>query len=408
MRIQIIEHQQNKRTSDKFTISSFNHPQSLDEFDVNIIKCNSKSLWECNNGKPNTINSISDFIHLSTMIKNSKSANHIIVVPQNIHHQYDRYSNTYCNKIEIKNNLPITTQIISVISSLGNTVSLVFEPTKTLIGNNNVDADFHFDISFTKQQEVSILTTSEFSKKITTIRNGENIFTTLDIHDDNIMDFLTQIGLYRVKDVFPQWLLSTPFLNDQEQNEIIAENKIIIDSANNKISSAQNILDENNEYKSILVSNGDQLVSTVFKILQQLLHCDLSGFKDIKKEDFAIPKDEVIFIGEIKGESSGVTAQKIRQIANHVDDYHADHPDEVLPLKGIFIVNSHRQKPLEEREKVHIERISQATRENVLIIETIELLRLFEKFKRNEITPEQCIAIFQTKTGLLKTNDILS
>lgn len=53
-----------------------------------------------------------------------------------------------------------------------------------------------------------------------------------------------------------------------------------------KIEAAKEILRENAKYKSILFTNGDELVSVVFSILQQLLNYDLSTFADKKKQDF--------------------------------------------------------------------------------------------------------------------------
>jgi len=40
-------------------------------------------------------------------------------------------------------------------------------------------------------------------------------------------------------------------------------------------------LDKNNEYKSILYTQGDELVKVVFEIIEQMFGCDLSNFEEI-------------------------------------------------------------------------------------------------------------------------------
>ena len=80
-------------------------------------------------------------------------------------------------------------------------------------------------------------------------------------------------------------------------------------------------LKENLRYKSILYSNGDDLVRVVFEILENILDCDLSKFEDIKKEDFLIKKDNYTFIGEIKGVTSNVKNEHISQVDVHYQKY---------------------------------------------------------------------------------------
>ena len=66
--------------------------------------------------------------------------------------------------------------------------------------------------------------------------------------------------------------------------------------------------------KSVLYTNGDELVQVVFEILEELLGCDLSQFVDLKKEDFLFTIEDTTFIGEIKGVNSNVKNPNITQL----------------------------------------------------------------------------------------------
>ena len=54
------------------------------------------------------------------------------------------------------------------------------------------------------------------------------------------------------------------------------------------VTQAEGQLEENAKYKSILYTNGNELVRVVFEILESILDYDLSSFEDILKEDFLI------------------------------------------------------------------------------------------------------------------------
>jgi hypothetical protein len=69
---------------------------------------------------------------------------------------------------------------------------------------------------------------------------------------------------------------------------------------------------------------------------------------------------------------------------------------------AILIINHQRNKPLENREPINENQINLSKRNGSLIIETITLLELFEKFKFGEITSEECIEMLSQNTGLLR------
>ena len=138
-------------------------------------------------------------------------------------------------------------------------------------------------------------------------------------------------------------------------------------------------------------------------MLEALLDCDLSSFKDEKAEDFLIKKDKHTFIGEIKGVTSNVKSEHISQLDVHYQTYldklRENTEDE--KVHQLLILNPLRNKPLQSREPVHEIQIKLAKRNECLIIETVTLLRIYEQFLMKKITSEQCMEVFSTETGLL-------
>ena len=74
-------------------------------------------------------------------------------------------------------------------------------------------------------------------------------------------------------------------------------------------------------------------------------------------------------------------------------------------VKGILIINPLRSKPLIERDPINEKQVQLAIRNNSLIITTHVLLRLFESFLNGEISVDQIIELFKSKTGLLTETD---
>ena len=197
------------------------------------------------------------------------------------------------------------------------------------------------------------------------------------------------------------------FLDDSLLQEDINEQYKIIREAEQEIKNDQGRLAKNKRYKSILYTNGHELVEVVFDILQQLLDYDLSDFVDEKREDFLIKCNEHTIIGEIKGITSNVKNDNLSQLENHFQQY-----QDLLEEEGrsenvhqVLIINPLRTRPVFEREPVHENQIKLATRYGSLIIETKTLLKLFERYLKDEISYEQCLTLFTQKTGLLTEND---
>lgn len=407
MKVQVISY--NNISNNKFkdcdiTYSSINSPKSFDEFDINIISLQESSIWENNNFEiNNSINCAADFLSLQGIIQNSCSAKTILVFPINysLKYDYSRVSKGYQKSKELKNILGSVCKIIEKIipANTDEQWTIRYENTTTIINNKEYNAAFYFDTP------CQALTTSIGSKKPTTIHYSDKLyFTSLNFSSPefDLKEYLKEIGLDHTRANIPEWLIKSNYLDDEEQHKIMDENKRIIMAAEEKIYAAKQQLEENLKYKSILVNNGNELVSVVFEILEKILDYSLSEFKDDKREDFLVKKDSVTFVGEIKGITSNVKSENVAQVERHYQAYMDELQEKGLTenVKQLLIINPFRTKELSIRDEVHQIQINLAKRYGSLIITTETLLGIFERFLNNEITVEKIISVFSSEVGL--------
>ena len=394
-------------------MTSIDAPKSMDEFDVNVFDLTGQDLWKNKYNSCDTIDKISDFLSIQTMIEKKSKAKVVIVCPQNITYYYHGYTSSqghqrYYSSIPIKGIIrQICSGVLSKIAPPNSfPLKLLYENTHTTIVGKTYEAAFYFD------SNGRILTQSDFSQKPTTVVLTDNdvYATTLKITNslEELKAFLNVLFSEKSAEAAPEWFSTVVFGDDDQQKELILRKEREIEAANLSIKTANETLARNARYKSILYTNGGELVEVVFDILEQLLGCDLSDFEDKKKEDFLIETDQYTLIGEIKGVTSNVRRDNISQIDNHYNGYLDDHPGiDVARVHQVLIINPLRKQKPDEREPVHEDQIRLAQRNGCLIVETDTLLRLFELFQRGAVSVEQCIGAFCNVTGLLKLGDIV-
>lgn len=396
---------------EKVTINKLHDARSLDEFEINIFDFKSKNIWRNSSNSNQTCNILSDLKSLNTMICNSKKSKKLILLPQNIEFKYN-YSYTsrvgkdykdYLDSCELKNMIHEMKTILSYMCDSITKLDISYENSTTMISESEISASFCFN-------DVAVgadLTQSIISEKITTIKCKDVIFSTLNISSyKDMISFLKQIHLIEEKEEIPTWLKEEKMFDDEKQLQIIDEKQSIIKKANDDIGKAMEVIHRNERYKSILYTSGDELVEVVFEIIGQITGCDLSQFEDIKEADFNFKIKNKIFIGEIKGIGTNVKSENISQLDVHVQKYLDNHEDDIGNIISLLIIDHQRSKPLCQREEVHNNQINLARRNGSLIIETITLLKLFEKYLNNTLTREQCIEILTKNTGLLTMDNI--
>lgn len=410
MRIQIITGNKNWNSSGNITISDYSNPMSPDNYDVNIVDLAYSGLWNYNGslsiGKLNMHN---DLRSIAKMIDGSVKSKVVYVYPQDENYKYDYYGNGYQKHIRVKD--LITSGVYQqdykecFPSHVFHPV-VVFEPTKTVINNLEYTSAFRFAYDYE-----TVVTRSESSNKPTTIKTENGIvFTTLDIcsSTEKTVAFIEAVLEDKKLSDVPVWVHEFEFGNDSKLKETIALCKKQIVELQQEIDDANDELDQNNRYKSILVTNSDALVEVVFDVLEKILDCDLSGFVDEKREDFRIEKDNLVIIGEIKGITSNVKNENISQLDVHYQSYLDKMENTHLDKKviSILIINPLRNKKIDEREPVNERQIELAKRNGSLIIETVTLLKMFELFTNGVLSSERCIKILEEKTGILTIDDL--
>lgn len=410
MKIQIISNLSLKFDSKhEITYSKISEPKTLASFDVNIFNLQDENLWCYKEQGTSVLDITKDFNSIKNLIVNSNVAvSSVILFPQNYVHRsyYSIYDKDYNKKIALKDELKnLRENLLNglVPFDICGKFDLIYENSKTKL----CDSEFTSSFCFLAHQG-EVLSVSCDAEKATTIAFSNIILTTLKLNGVSLDDFIKGIGLEKEKVEYPQWLLDFKCLDDEQQNLIVNTNNEIIENANKEIEKATEKLQENLKYKSILVTNGDELVSVVFNMLETMLSCDLSEFVDEKREDFVIKKEDVTFVGEIKGINTNVKNDNVSQAERHKSSYLDELEEQGMDenVKPLLVINPLRKTELENREPVNEKQVALAKKYDVLIITTSVLLQIYERFVDNKITSEEILLALKDKTGMLEIKDI--
>ena len=409
-KIQIITHEPGrlKQFVKNIEIKNFNNLLSLDNYKINVFDLNSSDVWvensQSNANPTGNMPLTKDFKSICQMIKNSKKTKIIICLPQNLKYYCKYYSeNKY---FELKDIINVFKLVLEQISGI-KFDSLFYENTFTEINGKNVSGAFVFS-----EHENNSITKSKDSLKFTTIEKNNIIFTTLNLFGnkdvDLLTDFLRQIGVMSKVNEYPNWLKDFKFNDDEKLLNSIKNAEIEIDKFNKTIMEAQSKLDENIKYKSILVNNSDELTKVIYEIIEYIFDIDLSTFVDVKKEDFLFEKNNISYIGEIKGVTSNIRSEHISQLDVHYYSYLDKLQEEGIQkdIRKILVMNYERNKNVSDRTDVHQIQIDLAIRNSTLIIDTLNLLKLYEGILKGNISKQKAIDYVNTKTGLFNISDL--
>ena len=420
MKIQRITHKgygQGYKTieCDYITESSLDNPQTLDGFEYNIIDVSDKELWVNSGHNTSAIDKLNDLKSLCSMISGTKKTIIIIALPQNINFTIKRgyREAAHYDYVPLRDKVGDLLGILSYLLDCSSDVpyfELLYEATKTSLNGTESSAAFHFGNEEELEEWNQALTKSIHGEKVTTIEISiENessvvsrIVTTLELDSESkITSFLEATNLVQEREIAPIWFDSIRRFDDDKKtaqiskcNEIIRQQKDIIDES-------ESVLEKNNRWKSILYTQGEELVTTIFEIFTEMLGCHLDDFVDDNNEDFLFEVENITFIGEIKGVTRNVKREHIAQLDTHYGRYLDDEENSDKNVKALLVINHQREIPLGERKEVPENQIQIAERNGSLIIETTTLLDLFEKYRNNEIERDECVELLYTKTGLL-------
>lgn len=387
---------------DKYKIleqNSILQPIVLDDFDINIIDLSDPKIWISGDSKE--IECLKDLKNIFKLIEERKKSEIIIMCPQNIKYYYDEigiYRNGKKN-IELKSLIPFIGKIVT--NGMKEGEIFTFGKTNTIIDQENISSDFYFKDNL----NVEVLTESEKSKKKTTVKFNNIIFTTLKLETENeIEKFIKFIFQNTDEERIPEWVQEYNFNNDLE----LKKNRKKIEEELSKKESEKreniDLINKNNKYKSILFLTGERLVEIIKEMMEEMLKIDLSDFEDKKKEDLRVEFEDIAFIIEIKGINSSVKNSNISQLDNHVELYNEE--EKGIKGKGILIINPERTKSIEERNPIHSSQIKKIEKDENLMITTEVFLKLFELFEQKKIKKEKIKSILQTEIGMLTIEKI--
>lgn len=157
-------------------------------------------------------------------------------------------------------------------------------------------------------------------------------------------------------------------------------------------------------FKRILIADGDLLVESVVKVLRLVFHLTVDD-SDEYREDIKIldSEGEPIIFGEIKGTNRGVKREHINQ-----SDSHRERAGLPSKFPSLLIINPHikNSRTIEEKDKeVPKEQVEHALRNDILIIRTLDLLRLLRFHFDNKIELDELIKVLCENAGWLKVGD---
>ena len=402
--IQILRYRKKdeKYTGRNLEVNSIHDAKSLDDFDINIIDLNDADMWECKASSPGTIDSIADIKSMSTMIANSKKTTIVVLLPQNLRYRFSyttplHEKGRYLRSYELKDVIDLVLRkVVETLLNKTFATEILYENTETKIGNMNIKAAFYFN----NANDTALIKSTSGKNVVRKYKN--TIATTLYLENyEQINEFLKEMGLISEKQEIPKWMEEVQMFDDVQQIDLIRENREKIQKAEQEINKARKVMDQNSRYKSILYTTGDRLVEVVLEILGQLLNHDFSQFEDKKNEDFLAEIGSDVFIGEIKGVNHNVKSENISQLDVHYQGYLDNNEKQPENVYALLIMNHQKNKPIADREPVHERQVALAVRNGSLIIDTYMLLKLYEKFKRNEISSEECKDILKNNIGIL-------
>ncbi|MCW6655073.1 hypothetical protein NHG26_06445 [Aerococcaceae bacterium NML201296] len=409
MNIQWISYSGNKTNNlGDIEVTKLSSPRSIDMYDLNIIDLTDNDIW-LNYEEDPVFDSnccTQDIKNLDSMVSLSSKAKILYLLPRDLEfltEYYDDYagSKEHQTKVRLKN---ILNEFFLMLPQPAKLLidSVVYESTVTTL-QNQVDADFHF-IPRDKFQYDKMLKSYK-SNKITFLSFGRLFVTSLQIEEiGDFYELLNVMGISKKIENKPQWMEGIQMFDDVEQIKKIESSQNVIEKMNTEINQSKIILSDNDRLKSILFTQSDSLVEVVFEILEEMLGCDLSKFEDKRNEDFLFDLGGKHFIGEIKGVTSNVRSEHVSQLDVHLNSFKDDHQNiEESDIYSILIINHQRNKPLSDRQPVCDAQIKLSKRNGSLIVETITLLKLLEKYRNKEYSRDKVIELLTNKkVGILE------
>lgn len=195
----------------------------------------------------------------------------------------------------------------------------------------------------------------------------------------------------------PEWADAFDFPGESKSKEEKEKFLNNVEEIDNKLLSLQ-------RYKRILLLDGDLLVEAVVEVLRDGFGLNVEQDEEYR-EDIKLLDDnnEPIVFVEIKGTNRGVKNEYINQC-----DTHRERAELPSSFPSILIINTHikRSYSIEDKDKeINTQQVQHAKRNKVLILRTLDLLRLLKHLLNNKINKEMFITLMKSEYGWLKATN---
>ncbi|MEZ7571326.1 hypothetical protein O3628_08960 [Streptococcus anginosus] len=392
--------------------NSFGNAVSLDSFDLNIIDLSSQLLWRNTNYQEDyhNLDSDQDLFTLSLSIDDSMKAKFLYILPKNYkfkidHNGYDAPNGKFRSEQYLKDILEEFQEHLKKITETN--FELRYERTFTTINGIKFSSDFYFrEISRYKYGEMRIFDNeihSDGSAKLVALTEDNVTLTTLQVTNNNELSALiAKIFPNNPEEDVPDWFNTIKFFDDEQQFNTINNEKRKIEEAQDKIKKSEEIVKRNKYYESILFKTGAELETVLIDMLIEMLGIK-SDFEDTKDEDFSFEKDGLHYLFEFKGLTKDVKKSNIFQLVAHVNKYAEKNEISDDIIRRTIIVNRFKDTDPKDRALINPNIVEAAKNQmnKVLIIDTLQFLKLFEKYKTEKIAADDILSIFD-QTGVFE------
>ena len=388
--------------------NSFGHAHSLDSYDLNIIDLTSSSIWlnYCYNKDFEKLDCDNDFQTLLTSVCHSSKTKFLYILPPNISFKTEyatpiggRFKD-FLAREQLKDIIRYLVHNLEKVIPIK--IDLYYEKTHTNLLGTRLSADFYFAPKMVENYYDGYnlpenMIYSDGSEKLVFVSCGRYSLTTLQATNNNELSVLIQnILMDKTEEEEPDWFQELQFFDDSEQSEVIQIENKKIEESKDKIKISKEIIRENKRFESILFKSGSELEVILIEMLK--IMCDVkSEFEDRKNEDYSFEKNGIHYIFEFKGLTKDVKKSNVSQLVTHGHIY--EETKEVVPdvIKKIIIVNRFKDIKPEERLPVsnNVIEVASNAANNVLIIDSLIFLRMFEQFKTGKLSSEDILSRFR-------------
>ena len=171
-----------------------------------------------------------------------------------------------------------------------------------------------------------------------------------------------------------------------------------LEKSENRIKEIMEQLANLSKFKRVLIETGDDLVHSVSLLLRETTDLEVDS-KDDKKEDCRLrdKSGNVIALIEVKGINGNVKMSNVSQTFEHRERTPGCENLPAILIANTFIGTARSE---EEKDKApEEEQIALAERHNVLVLRTLDLLRMYNSVLLGRVKKEDIARLLVSKVG---------